>query len=309
MKDWIRRLRPVDVLTIAYLVLLSLVAVVFATRIHSWPILLLINIGGGCGVVFLARGAQTMGNRLLHSLHDWYPVPTIFLLFKEVHVLIQSLDRTDWDELLIMIDRAIFGTDPTVWLSRYAVPWLTEILQIAYVSYYFIMLTVGIELYLRKDMRKFSLVLFIILYGFCLSYIGYLAFPAVGPRFTLHDFNLLNTELPGLYITKSLREFLDAGESIPRGVANAVALAQRDAFPSGHTQMTLISLYLAHQFKLRSRFILYVAGVLLIVSTVYLRYHYVVDIVGGVLFMWLTIATASRLFEWWERFSHPDMSC
>ncbi len=78
-------------------------------------------------------------------------------------------------------------------------------------------------------------------------------------------------------------------------------LAQRDAFPSGHTQMALISLYLAHQYRLKSRFILYLLGTLLIISTVYLRYHYVIDVIGGVIFMIITVWTAPKIVALWER--------
>ena len=62
------------------------------------------------------------------------------------------------------------------------------------------------------------------------------------------------TDLPGLLLTSPIRDFLNAGESIPKGALNAIVFAQRDAFPSGHAEMTLISLYLAHHYRLRSRF-------------------------------------------------------
>ena len=202
--------------------------------------------------------------------------------------------------VLIAADRLIFRVDPTVWLGQFSHPLLTELLQVAYVSYYFIMLTVGVEVFLRIDEKKFSYVLFAILYGFFLSYLGYMMFPAVGPRFTLHTFQSIDRELPGIWATTPIREFLNAGESIPTAAANALALAQRDAFPSGHTQMALISLYLAHRYRLRSRYVLDVLGVLLIISTVYLRYHYVVDIIAGIVFAVVTLWSAPKLFEWWE---------
>jgi membrane-associated phospholipid phosphatase len=143
--------------------------------------------------------------------------------------------------------------------------------------------------------------MFTLLYGFFLSYIGYLLFPGVGPRFTLHDFYQLNEELPGVFLTNGIRDIINAGESIPKGAANALALAQRDVFPSGHTQMTLIVMYFAATYKLTSRYVLYTFGTLLIVATVYLRYHYVIDVLAGAAFMWLTIWTAPKLLSWSKR--------
>jgi membrane-associated phospholipid phosphatase len=214
-----------------------------------------------------------------------------------VHVLIQSMQRGDLDHVFIAIDRALFGTDPTVWIMRFVTPVLTEVLQIAYVSYYALMLLVGIELYRRSDRGPFALAIFSILYGFLLSYLGYFLFPAVGPRFTLHDFHTLNNELPGLWLSIGIRDFINAGESIPKGAANAFALAQRDAFPSGHTQMTLISMFYAERYKIRSRYLIHAVGTLLIISTVYLRYHYVIDLVGGAAFMVFTIWSAPKLMR------------
>lgn len=293
-------LRPVDALIVAFAILLSAIILFFVARIESWAMLITINLFASLGIMLLSLATETTNHRVVRAVHDWYPVPSIFFLFKEVYVIIQSLGRTDWDNFLIRIDRGIFGTDPTVWLAQFSWPALTEILQLAYTSYYFIMLTAGIELYLQREKQKFSSILFTIVYGFFLSYIGYIAFPAVGPRFTLHNFDSLGTELPGLWLTNGIREFLNAGESIPTSVSNAIAFAQRDAFPSGHTQMTLISLYFAFHYKLKSRYVLFIFGTLLIISTIYLRYHYVVDLIGGLCFMVLTVWTAPKLFELWE---------
>ena len=293
-------LRPVDALAVVFILLLSVITIAFASLVSDWVFLIPLNFASCAAIFSLSRRSEISSAKLSRFLHTWYPVPAIFLLFKEVYIIIQSLGRNDWDNLLIAADRAIFHTDPTVWLGKFSSPVLTEILQIAYVSYYFILLTVGIELYLRNEKGKFSYVLFTITYGLFLSYLGYLIFPAVGPRFTLHDFNSLNTVLPGAYFTNMLRDFLDAGESIPKNSFNPIALAQRDAFPSGHTQMTLISLYLAHRYWLKSRHVLTFFGTLLIISTVYLRYHYVIDIAGGVFFMLFTVWTAPKLFDWWR---------
>ncbi len=296
-------LRPVDALVILFALVLSCVDILVRQRLDSWYGLIAINLVACAAVIWVARIAGKGEPKFWRWVHNWYPVPIILLVFKEVYVIIQSLGWEDWDSVLIGIDRTVLGVHPTVWLSQFSFPLLTEILQIAYVSYYFIMLTVGVEIYLRKDWQNFSYVLFIIVYGFFLSYLGYIAIPAVGPRFTLHDFNMLNHDLPGLLFTNALRDFINTGESIPKNVADAIVIvhAQRDAFPSGHTQMTLISLYLASLYKLRSRRILYVLGTLLIISTVYLRYHYVVDVVGGAIFMLFTVWTAPKLFSWWER--------
>lgn len=298
---FIRSVRAVDALIIAFTAALSVVAVLFVPQASVWKLVVPMNIGFWIIIIFLAFASNEPDFRLLRILHDWYPVAAIFLVFKEVYVVIQTLGRVDIDTALVNLDRAIFGTDPTVWISRFSSPLLTEILQISYVSYYLLMITLAAELYLRKDYDRFTYGIFAFTYGFMLSYLGYIAFPAVGPRFTLHAFNSIEKELPGLYITDILRQFINAGESIPNDVANPIAVAQRDAFPSGHTQMVLMVMYFASKYRLKSRYVLYVMGTLLIISTVYLRYHYVFDLIGGVAFMAFTVWTAPMLYKGWER--------
>jgi membrane-associated phospholipid phosphatase len=304
----VKHFRPVDALVVVYLTLLTAVFPFVGGRGTDALLLFAANALMVAGIFALASAhASSPGNRPLSLVRSFYPVPMIFIAFKEVHVVIQSMQETmqrgDFDAAFIMMDRWIFGTDPTVWLSQFSFPALTELLQISYTSYYFIMIALGAELYRRDPEGEFSNVIFCITWGFFLSYAGYMAFPGVGPRFTLHDFGSMNTELPGLFLTDMFREAINAGESIPAGAANPIALAQRDVFPSGHTQMTLLTIFFAWKFRVRSRHVITVLGSLLIVSTVYLRYHYVVDLAGGAVFAAVTLLSGPVLISRWKKFS------
>src|SRR5437762_1855004 len=177
----IRSLRAVDALTICFLVVLSVIIVAFTRRASDALLMIGLNVAACSALLLLGYWTETHRGRLLQFIHNWYPVAAVFLVFKEVYVIIQSDERLDWDLLLITIDRALFGVHPTQWIARFSSPVLTEALQIAYASYYFIMLTVGIEIFLRNDRKQFAYVLFVIVYGFFLSYLGYVACPAVGP--------------------------------------------------------------------------------------------------------------------------------
>jgi len=293
-------------LNLVFGLFLSFLNLLFFTRIESSSFLLGANVLFSFCIIILARTAHHSSSKILQTLYDWYPAVLIYFVYKELYLIMHSLRLQDCDAVLIAIDRwMFFRTDPTVWLHQYSSPLLTEILQIAYTSFYFLMIGITLELYLRKELEKFSLVLFSIVYGFWLSYLGYLLVPAVGPRFTLHEFHLTDVELPGLWLTQLFRDMINAGESIPKGAPNAFDLAQRDVFPSGHTQMTLIVLFYAAKFKVKSRYVLAVFGILLIAATVYLRYHYVVDLLAGALFMLFTVWTAPKLRQWWEKKNQP----
>jgi membrane-associated phospholipid phosphatase len=301
LKNIFKNLKPVDFLFIYFSHLLSLLGIISFAGTSTNIAIVFINIVAALLIVRLANHTASHDTKVFKLIHNWYPVPAIFFIFKEVHYTILAMGYSDWDPVLINIDRFLFGTDPTYWLHQFSFPLLTEILQIAYTSYYFIMIAVAFELYRRKEIDNFNFFAFTIVYGFVLSYLGYLTFPGVGPRFTLHNFAALNSELPGLWLTSYLRDFINAGESIPKDVINPIIYAQRDIFPSGHTQMTLLTMYYAHRYKLSFRYIIDLFGVLLIIGTVYLRYHYVIDIIGGFVFAVITIGTARKLILWWEK--------
>jgi membrane-associated phospholipid phosphatase len=139
--------------------------------------------------------------------------------------------------------------------------------------------------------------MFVIFFGFYLSFIGYLLVPAIGPRFTLHDYNSINKELEGIFMYDKLRFIIDSGESIPADVSNPQDFAQRDAFPSGHTLIAMLITYLAFRVKMKWKWLFAVYTVLMIFSTVYLRYHYVIDLIAAIPFFLATIYVAEKLYK------------
>lgn len=291
---------PADVVTIGFLLFLTMLNLLFYARVPEWRELVVVNLAVSFLIAYLSYSAKTRETRLMIGLHRWYLYPVVLLIFKELYFMIRPIHPVDYDGLLIEADRWIFGTDPTVWMSQFAHPILTEILQIAYWSYYLLFIIVGVEIYRRHTLKSFDKAGFLIVYGFYLSYLGYFLLPAIGPRFTLHDFSSIDQELPGLLLAVPLRDFVNAAESIPAGVPNPAEVVQRDVFPSGHTQLSLVCVYLAFHFRLRSRWIVTTFASLLILGTVYLRYHYVVDVFAGGLFFVFTIWSGRHLEAWWN---------
>jgi membrane-associated phospholipid phosphatase len=290
-----------DIATMLFLIVLSLLNIIFYSVIPYWFVLVGCNILFVCLIPFFAQKAKVPGLPLIKYIRDWYPVPMIFYVFKETYLMVHPIHHQDYDLLLINADRWIFGGDPARALSVFVHPLVTEILQISYASYYLILLSVFFELSFEKRHTEYFLGSFLVIYGFYLSYVGYFLLPAVGPRFTLYDFNSLDTSLPGVWVTSALRDFVNAGESIPRNVPNAIDFAQRDAFPSGHTQLTLTILYIAFTNHLKSRWVLLAAGSLLIISTVYLRYHYAIDVIAGAIFFLFTVWSGKKIDEGWRK--------
>ncbi|MBU2493684.1 MAG: phosphatase PAP2 family protein [Bacteroidetes bacterium] len=307
----IKILRPTDILVIVFYSILTIINIVFWNKIDNALTHILLNVLLILSIITLAWFVNKTKIIVLQQIHFWYIVPLIFATFKELHFMVEPMRGVIYDDILIKADRLIFGFDPTVELFKIANPFLTELLQIVYATFFFLPIILGVDLMIRNKDRQFCYMTFIIVLGFFLSYIGYIIFPAIGPRFTLHDFDLTNIELPGIFLTNYLREIVNAGESIPAGTLNPAQVVQRDAFPSGHTQMTLLVMYLSFKFNSGTKYFFLINGSLLIFATVYLRYHYVVDLIGGTVFMIITLWGGLFLYNFImklqgkERFDYP----
>lgn len=287
-----------DFLNTVFFTLLAVAMAVWSSRIDYWWTYVLANAGIVIAIWLTATYAARRGHRW-QLLHGFYMMALIPVAFKEMYLLVPAIHPVDYDAALIAIDRLLFGGDPTVFLGRFAHPVLTEILQLAYASYYLLPFVLVVDLFRKKRMKAFKNVFLLVMLGFYLSYLGYVAVPAIGPRFTLHDFENTDRELPGVLVTSALRVYTNTGESAPPGTEYPAAVIQRDVFPSGHTEITLLVMLLAFRYRARSRWFLLVAGSLLIFATVYLRYHYVIDVIGGVVFTWLSMQLCPLFDNWW----------
>ncbi len=301
VKSYIRHLKAFDVVVVVFYIILTLLQIIFHNKIETWGMWVVINVSIILLCFLLAYMEAKHNNIFWNGLHYWYIVPITLLTFKQLYYMVKPIRVIDYDYIFIEIDRWMFGTDPTHLLYQISNPILTELLQIIYGMFYLLPILLGLFLLRKKRFVAMDFAVFSIIYGFLLSYLGYFALPGIGPRFTLHDFSTINELLPGIFLTNFLRELVNVGESIPSGTPNPAEVVQRDIFPSGHTMITLIVIYLSVRLKSRSRYFFVPVGSLLIFSTVYLWYHYVIDLAGGLAFMMFSVWSGKYIFNWWRK--------
>ncbi|MEW6742145.1 MAG: phosphatase PAP2 family protein [Planctomycetota bacterium] len=221
-------------------------------------------------VVGLALGARASGGGLAVLLHGWYPLLYIPIIFTMLGPLVPAVNPRTYDDVLLVWDQRLFGGHPGSWFDPIATPLVTEILRACWLSYFVFPILVAVGLWRRGDRRPFAEYVFVLMLGWLLSYLGYYVVPALGPGYW--------------------PERVPAPEAVTsRGVTQTVALAlfslewaKHDVFPSGHTMIALLVLWQAWRHRLRGWWVLvpFVAG--LLVATVYLRYHYGVDVLVGI---------------------------
>ncbi len=291
--------RPLEVLNFAAIAILSGVAALCAAagRLPAWPgvlgryalMALFLVI-----VSFLARREDRLP-RALRIAVNFYPMAVIPMIYESLGVLIPAVRGGEKDAWLIAADRAVFHMNPTVWLERFVWPPLTDLLLIAYATYYFFPIFVGAALWKKSPAlaRKF---IFCLSLTFYISYLGYFLVPAKGPRVSLAAEQSVKLEVTPV------------SRAISRKL-NELEHTKDDAFPSGHTMVTVFCLLIARkEAKPLYRAWLPIA-VLLVVSTIYCRFHYVVDVAAGLALAFACVPLGERVYAWMRSGAFaPDMA-
>ncbi len=286
------QLRPADALNFSFLMLLTVITVAFRSVVDDATFLVLLYAG-----LFLVQALLLLfrrnGGVFRWSYHLIFPTACILAIFDSLEHLVHAINPQDIDPLLIRLDYLLFKGHPTVMMEKIMTPLLTDLLQIAYSCYYFLPITLGMVLLMKRDDKAFDRSLFLIMLCFYLSYAGYLLFPALGPRFTMT--HLQHTELRGLAVTGPVQEILNRLEGI-----------KRDAFPSGHTGIALTVLVLSRKYERRLFRLFLPCVAALVFSTVYLRYHYVVDVLAGAALAAVTFLLGDAYYGYWQKRFRPD---
>jgi len=215
---------------------------------------------------------------------NWYPLPYVGACYKEMARLVPTVRTWNGDQALADLDYRFWHANPCVWLERIQTPALTEFLQIAYTLFLPAVLLLAYAIWRRRNYENFQYYAFLIALGFLTSYIGYLLVPAQGPRFLLAP--LQHAPLRGLWLFAAMQGGLNRLESIAF-----------DCFPSGHTELTILACW-GSQLVSKRFFRVYLAYTpALIFATVYLRYHYSVDLLAGAALAWILIMGAPFIYR------------
>lgn len=234
--------------------------------------------------VVLARRIPVGGRlrRVAAVARDFAPFYAVLVLYEALAELTPALRPQVADAALVRIDRAMLGVDAAVWLGRFATPLLSHAMAICYGGYFVVPGALAAVLYgsgARALYRDFIVAGSLVA---ILGFVGYLLVPAVGPYVFQAD--LFPTRLPGGGYAPA---FVKAVDDF-RGVA-------RDCFPSLHAAHMTVALVFAYRFRRAVFLAMLPIGLGLYVSTIYLRMHYLIDVVAGILLAGAAVLAAPRI--------------
>ncbi len=201
---------------------------------------------------------------------NWYPVIYVASCYKEMADYLPLARHINFDQALANLDGRLWGIQPAVWMYHFQTPILTEYLQTVYTLFVPAAILPAFLLWRVQRYKDFRYLAFLITVGYLASYVGYILVPARGPRVLFSYLDAM--PLRGLWLFHGMQNLLDRLESIAY-----------DCFPSGHTELTVIAWWSVRQISRRWFFAYSVYTLSIIFGTVYLRYHYSVDVIVGAL--------------------------
>lgn len=263
------KLKGYDIAALAYLGLLTALVLVFRP---PGSLLYLLGHAAAAGVVLgVIAGEARWPTPAWRIARIWYIVPFILCAFRELHYLVPQVHNFDdhrYDDLLGAIDRRWLGDVDGFFLGLLT-PAAADVLHLCYWSYYVSLVILGAQLHRKGEWERLHEYATVVLVSLLLSYVGYIVVPALGPH---HFYPSRPAILDGWIVGGPLHRTMSALE-----------LRMPDAFPSGHTLMSLVLVFLAKRHgSARTLRVVVPTAAGCILATVALRYHYVVDVVASV---------------------------
>lgn len=177
-------------------------------------------------------------------------------------------------------DRWIFGFDPVAAAGNFYQPLFQVFLIACYISFFFAPWTLAMLLYARLDRGAFQRYVLAVSLCLVVGYTAYLFVPIVGPY--IYQAGSFSGRLPG-----------EAGIGLMRIIDQAKGQA-RDGFPSLHAAGAVGILLFAWRYARRFFYVYLPFGLGLFYATVYLRVHYGVDVIAGIVLaaiVWICVET------------------
>lgn len=218
-------------------------------------------------VILIWQGIKTL-SPFINRMRLLWNIILMNFAFTSIRYIIPILGKNPLDSSLANIDIWIVGRDLSIWAQQFYCKPLTEIMSFGYMLFIvFLFFTFSIYAF-KADLNKLCRFCFGIFTLYALGISGYSIVPAQGPL--VHFAGAYSCNLEGYYFTELNRMMVAFGSS------------GYDVFPSLHAGVGLFLLLFYRKYDRPLYFIYLIPFVLLVLSTIYLRYHYLIDILVGI---------------------------
>ncbi len=274
----LKKIYPIEGLTLLYTLFTALYMIAWPGATDAGVLLQLLGIRL-LVVVAIVLLLQFPVSKITAFVRQIWPLAFIIYWYPETYY-IHSCFFGNLDGFFMQLDASWFGCQPALAFSR-IMPWywMNELMNFAYLSYYFIIAGTVLYLYLQDAVNGFKAA-FILMSSFFIYYILFILIPVMGPQFYWPS---PENSIPYTVPFRATMCFLQSMGEKPTG-----------AFPSSHVGITTVCMFILFFQNGKKLFYWFLPlAILLIASTVYIKAHYLVDVIGGLftapLLYWLSV--------------------
>jgi membrane-associated phospholipid phosphatase len=299
--EWLKRkLRPEEIITLPFLALMIFFYSYLPLRPNFRPpfVISVILIAGYYALTVAAlhlikkRGGKSASGSL-HSVfsfvRDWAPVIVILCVYENLHDVIPYFNRPDHDSTLLRLDTMLLGEPHiTVKMQKIIAPLLTDWMHVAYGTLIFYLPFLGCVFYFTQRWKPWRILLLAFTITAFAGFTCYVLVPAVGPVTYLAS--QYTRALNGSYVAPVMSPIIH-NLGIPR-----------DVFPSLHVGYSTVCLLVAYRYSKPCFFVFLPLIINLWFSTLYLRYHYFIDLPAGFLLAVFAVFMSEKIYHRWYEF-------
>jgi hypothetical protein len=240
-------------------------------------------------VLTLVRGGLLRGTFLAPLAYRFAVYGTVQISYFELRELLPLVNPSSLDAQLSFIDERILHFEPSLFMDRFVTPATTEWFAFYYFGYFALLATHVLPMVFfsrrTKLLGEFALGM---IFVYATAHTFYMVVPGYGPVRFLAD--RYQHELPpGTWLNAVLNAVESGG-------------AQKDIFPSLHTAgPVFLSLFsFRHRdkfpFKYTWPFVSFFSANI-VIATMFLRWHYLIDVLAGIALSAGGFALAARISE------------
>ena len=210
--------------------------------------------------------AKAGQNKVFYFLRNFYPLLILSYFYKETGYL-NNIVFNYFDGYFVYLEKALWGMQPSIEFSKhFPQKWFSELMNFSYFFYYFLTLGIGLLAYFWNKTRL-QKIIFMVAVSFLIYYLIFAFFPVKGPQFWFYGADAKPVD--SYFFSKMVKLAQHIGET------------QTGAFPSSHVGMSVIFLILTYKYLRKTFWVILIPVVLLWFATVYIKAHYLIDVIGG----------------------------
>lgn len=272
-----------DYLIIGYCALMAALIVIFGEPLGQHFAELFFYVASLALAWTIAATIDERSSRLAAIIRTAYPAVLFTFFYRMTGGLMFLFFDSFNDSQLFDFETRVIGMELTLLIDSFNVqPWLTELFSFCYFCYYLIIPAFVIYTLLRSDYETLKRGLTACCIMFFSSYILFSLYPLEGPRWFLADRYLY--PLDG-YLFFGLVKYIIDNAAVHGG-----------AMPSSHIGVALVILvYTLRSYRTLGLWLLPIV-IGLGIGTVWGRFHYLSDVVVGIILAWLAIALTDRYY-------------